>query len=77
VDLEFGRKSGLFADFVGGDAVKKVVAFYRDGLEVVGLYGMIAAFPEQVKAVLFQVADEITPFDGHRQGLPTFFWNFS
>ena len=34
---------------------------------VVGLDGRVAAFPEQVEAVFFQVADEITPFDGHRQ----------
>jgi hypothetical protein len=25
------------------------MAFYRDGLEVVGIDGVIAAFPEQVK----------------------------
>ena len=43
------------------------MAFYRDGLEVVGLDGVIAALPEQVKAIFFQIADEITPFDGHRQ----------
>jgi hypothetical protein len=33
------------------------MAFYGDGLEVVGIDGMVAAFPEKVKAVLLQVAD--------------------
>jgi hypothetical protein len=48
VDLEFWRKARLFADFVGGDAVQKFMAFYGDGFEVVGIDGMVAAFPEQV-----------------------------
>jgi hypothetical protein len=54
---EFGGKAGLFADFVGGDAVQEFMAFYRNGLEVAGINGVIATFPEQVKAIFFQVAD--------------------
>lgn len=44
------------------------MVFYRDGFEAVGIDGMVAAFPEKGEAVVFQVADEVTPFDGHRQG---------
>jgi hypothetical protein len=55
--LKVGGEAGLFADFVGGDAVEKFMAFYGDGLEVVGIDGMIGALPEQVKAVFLQVAD--------------------
>jgi hypothetical protein len=33
------------------------MTFYGDGFEVIGLDGMIAAFPEQVKAMFFPVAD--------------------
>jgi hypothetical protein len=58
----------LLADLVGGDAVQKFMAFYRDGFEVVSINGMIGAFPEQGEAACFKIADKITPFDGHRQG---------
>ncbi len=43
------------------------MAFYGDGLEVVGIDGMIGAFPEQVEAVFLQVADEVTLFDTNEQ----------
>lgn len=57
----------MLADFVGGDAVQKFMAFYRDGFKTVSKNGMLAPFPEKIKAVFFEIADKITPFDGHRQ----------
>jgi hypothetical protein len=30
VDLKFWGKARLFADFIGGDAVEKFMAFYRE-----------------------------------------------
>jgi hypothetical protein len=45
----------LFADFVGSDAIQEFMAFYWDGLKIVGVNGMIATFPEKRKAIFFQV----------------------
>jgi hypothetical protein len=33
------------------------MAFYGDGFKVIGIDGIIAAFPEQLKAVFLQIAD--------------------
>lgn len=44
--LKLRGKPCLFADFVGGDAVQGFMAFPRDGLEVVGVDGVISAFPQ-------------------------------
>jgi hypothetical protein len=44
--LEFGLDVGLLTNFVCGDAVKLIVAFYRDYIFTICVDGVISAFPE-------------------------------
>jgi hypothetical protein len=43
--------SGLLTDFVGSDSINLFVTFDRNNLGAVCVNGMIAAFPEQMKAI--------------------------
>jgi hypothetical protein len=49
--LKSGGEAGLFADFVGGDAVQGFVALYRDGFRAVAVGKVVGAFPQERKAV--------------------------
>jgi hypothetical protein len=49
--------SGLLTDFVGSDSINLFVTFDRNNLGAVCVNGMIAAFPEQVKAIFHQMSD--------------------
>jgi len=63
--LKFRGQSSLFADFIGGDAVKLSVSLDRNDLYAVGINGVITAFPDYLETVFFQISDKVTPFDGH------------
>lgn len=67
--FELGREASLLADFVSRDSVKLPVAFDRNDLDVIGVNGMVAAFPEEMEAVFFQIASEITSLDRHAEPL--------
>src|SRR6185436_19285960 len=62
---EFGWQPRLLAELVGCDPVELVVTLDWNGLGAVGVDGVISPFAEQTKAVLLQVLDQVTPFDGH------------
>lgn len=42
------------------------MSFYGNGFEIIGVNKMVGTFPQEIKAVLLQLTDKITPFDGHR-----------
>ena len=60
---EFRQDTGLLADFIGRDAIKLLMPFYRNNLGAVCKYGMVGTFSQQAEAAFCQVPNEITPFD--------------
>lgn len=58
-------QSSLFAKLIGGDPVQSPISFYRDGLFIVGVDGVVASFAENMKAVILKIFYEIASFDGH------------
>lgn len=64
---EFRQDTGLLADFIGRDAIKLLVSFYRNNLGAVCKYGVVGPFSQQAEAAFCQVSNEITPFDRHAE----------
>jgi len=62
---ELRRKPGLFADFVGGDAIDVVMALDGDGGGTVGEYGMVSTLTDKGEAILLEVADQVFTLDRH------------
>jgi hypothetical protein len=56
--FEFGRQTCLLADLVSRDPVEHPVTFDRNDLDIIGVDGMIAAFPEQSEPVCLQMVDK-------------------
>jgi len=55
--------TSLLADLIGSNSVNFLVSFHWNDLGAICVNGMITAFPEQMKAVVRQVPNEVTPFD--------------
>src|SRR5436305_8492998 len=65
---EPGRKPRLLAQLVRGDPIEGPVSLDGNGFEAVRVDGVIGSFPQQAEAVLLQILDQVTPFDGHDPG---------
>jgi hypothetical protein len=68
--LNFWLQAGLLADLIDCYAIELIVPFDGDYLLAVCVYRVFAAFPQQVEAVIFQVANDITSFDRHARPQP-------
>ena len=66
---ECAWEARLLADFVSRNSVKLFVAFDRDYLGAICGNGVIAALPEHVEAIVFQIPDEVTSLDRRHQPL--------
>lgn len=54
-ELIFWLQPCLFADFISCYSIKLLVPFDRNYLFIVCVYGVLAAFSQKVKTVLFQI----------------------
>jgi hypothetical protein len=61
--LEFGGNAGLFAEGVRSNPIKRSMALNWYDFQSIGINRMIAAFSQEIKAVLFKKFHKITPFD--------------
>jgi hypothetical protein len=60
---ELGSKTCLLTELVCGDTVELLMPFDRDNLGSVRVNGMVRAFPEQIEAMLLEVANKINALD--------------
>ena len=63
---EYGRKPGLFAEFVGGDAIKMGVALDGNSFITVGKDRMICALANEDESLLLKVSNQILALYGHQ-----------
>jgi hypothetical protein len=61
--LEFGGNTGLFAESIRSNPIKCSMSLNWYHFPPIGIYRMIAAFSQKIKAILFKKFDQITPFD--------------
>ena len=62
---ELRCKPGLFADFVGSNAIDVRMALNGDGGGTVGEDGMVSTLTDKTEAILLEVADQVFALDRH------------
>ena len=65
----FRCKPGLLTELVRCDPIKLAMPLDRNGVDAIGVDGLVAAFAQQVEAVGLEGADAVTPFDRHDRAL--------